>query len=92
MSTYQIFDRENDVVENQRTTISSGLWTGGAGTLTAAFTQSTNGNITGSFLDIYNEDPNLSSSAEIQYGVGYAHFDGSGSAGNTTKLTSGGRQ
>ena len=92
MSTYQIFDRENDVVENQRTTISSGLWTGGSGTLTAAFTQSTNGNITGSFLDIYNEDPNLSSSAEIQYGVGYAHFDGSGSAGNTTKLTSGGRQ
>ena len=92
MSTYQIFDRDNDVVENQRTTISSGLWTGGSGTLTAAFTQSTNGNITGSFLDIYNEDPNLSSSAEIQYGVGYAHFDGSGSAGNTTKLTSGGRQ
>ena len=92
MSTYQIFDRENDVVENQRTTISSGLWTGGAGTLTAAFTQSTNGNITGSFLDIYNEDPNLSSSAEIQYGVGYAHFDGSGSAGNSTKLTTGGRQ
>jgi len=92
MSTYRIFDRDNDVVENQRTTISSGLWTGGSGTLTAAFTQSTNGNITGSFLDIYNEDPNLSSSAEIQYGVGYAHFDGSGSAGNTTKLTSGGRQ
>ena len=92
MSTYQIFDRDNDVVENQRTTISSGLWTGGSGTLTAAFTQSTNGNITGSFLDIYNEDPNLSSSAEIQYAVGYAHFDGSGSAGNSTKLTTGGRQ
>jgi len=92
MSTFQIFDRDNDVVENQRTTISSGLWTGGSGTLTSAFTQSTNGNITGSFLDIYNEDPNLSSSAEIQYAVGYAHFDGSGSAGNTTKLTTGGRQ
>ena len=92
MSTFQIFDRDNDVVENQRTTISSGLWTGGSGTLTAAYTQSTNGNITGSFLDIYNEDPNLSSSAEIQYAVGYAHFDGSGSAGNTTKLTTGGRQ
>ena len=92
MSTFQIFDKENDVVENQRTTISSGLWTGGSGTLTAAYTQSTNGNITGSFLDIYNEDPNLSSSAEVQYAVGYAHFDGSGSRGNTTKLTTGGRQ
>ena len=32
MSTFQIFDKENDVVENQRTTISSGLWTGGSGT------------------------------------------------------------
>jgi len=92
MSTFQIFDKENDVVENQRTTISSGLWSGGSGTLEAAFTQSTNGNITGSFLDIYNEDPNLSSSAEVQYAVGYAHFDGSGSTGNTTKLTTGGRQ
>tara|TARA_R100001369_G_scaffold23969_1_gene43999 strand:+ start:2060 stop:3103 length:1044 start_codon:yes stop_codon:yes gene_type:complete len=92
MSTFQIFDKENDVVENQRTTISSGLWTGGSGTLEAAFTQSTNGNITGSFLDIYNEDPNLSSSAEVQYAIGYAHFDGSGSTGNTTKLTTGGRQ
>jgi len=49
MSTFQIFDKENDVVENQRTTISSGLWTGGSGTLTAAYTQSTNGNITGSW-------------------------------------------
>jgi hypothetical protein len=92
MSTFQIFDKENDVVENQRTTISSGLWSGGSGTLTAAFTQSTNGNITGSFLDIYNEDPNLSSSAEVQYAIGYAHYDGSGSTGNTTKLTTGGRQ
>ena len=92
MSTYQIFDRENDVVENQRTTISSGLWTGGSSTLTSFFTQSTNGNITGSFLELYNEDPNLSSSAEVQFAVGYAHLEGSGSKGNTTKLTSGGRQ
>ncbi len=92
MSTYQIFDRDNDVVENQRTTISSGLWTGGSGTLTAAFTQSTNGNITGSFLELYNEDPNQSSSAETQFAIGYAHVHGSGSKGNVSKLTTGGRQ
>ena len=52
----------------------------------------TNGNITGSFLELYNEDPNLSSSAEVQFAVGYAHLEGSGSKGNTTKLTDGGRQ
>ena len=91
MSTFQIFDKENDVVENQRTTISSGLWTGGSGTLTTFFTQSLNGAITGSFLDIYNADPNSDSSAEVQFAVGYAHVEGTGSAGNTTKLTSGGR-
>ena len=89
---FQRFNRANDVVENQRTTISSGLWSGGSAELTAFYTQSTNGNITGSFLELYNEDPNLSSSAEVQFAVGYAHFDGSGSAGNTTKLITGGRQ
>ena len=89
---YQRFNRANDIVENQRTTISSGLWSGGSAELTAFYTQSTNGNITGSFLELYNEDPNLSSSAEVQFAVGYAHLEGSGSKGNTTKLTDGGRQ
>jgi len=89
---FQRFNRSNDVVENQRTTISSGLWTGGDATLTSFFTQSSNGSQTGSFLELYNEDPNLSSSAEVQFAVGYAHFDGSGSAGTVTKVASGERQ
>ena len=89
---YQSFNAETDIVENQRTTISSGLWTGGSATLTSFFTQSTNGNITGSFLELYNEDPNQSSSAETQFAVGYAHVHGSGSKGNVSKLTTGGRQ
>ena len=88
---FQIFSQD-DIVSNQKTTISSGLWSGGSSTLTSFYTQSTNGNITGSFLELYNEDPNLSSSAEVQFSLGYAHIDGSGSAGNTTKLTTGGRQ
>ena len=89
---YQSFNPETDIVENQRTTISSGLWTGGSSTLTSFFTQSTNGNITGSFLELYNEDPNQSSSAETQFAIGYAHVHGSGSKGNVSKLTTGGRQ
>ena len=80
------------MVENQRTTISSGLWSGGDAELTSFFTQSTNGSQTGSFLELYNEDPNLSSSAEVQFAVGYAHVEGSGSAGTVTKVTSGERQ
>jgi len=89
---FQRFNRQNDVVENQRTIISSGLWSAGSSTLTSFYTQSLNGNITGSFLDIYQEDSNLSGSAEVQFSLGYAHIAGSGSAGNTTKLTTGGRQ
>jgi hypothetical protein len=89
---FQSFNENTDIVENQRTTISSGLWTGGSSTLTSFFTQSSNGNITGSFLELYNEDPNVSSSAEVQFAVGYANIHGSGSTGNTTKLTTGGRQ
>ena len=89
---FQTFNENTDIVENQRTTISSGLWTGGSSTLTSFFTQSSNGNITGSFLELYNEDPNVSSSAEVQFAVGYANIHGSGSTGNTTKLTTGGRQ
>ena len=89
---FQRFNPENDVDENQRTTISSGLWTGGSSTLTGFFTQSSNGNITGSVLELYNVDPNTDTSAETQIAVGYANIHGSGSAGNTTKLTTGGRQ
>ena len=84
---FQRFNPEND-----RTTISSGLWTGGSSTLTGFFTQSLNGNITGSVLELYNVDPNTDTSAETQIAVGYANVHGSGSAGNTTKLTTGGRQ
>ena len=93
MSTFQRFDRENDLVENQRTTISSGLWSAGAAELTSFFTQSTNGHITGSFLELYNKNPNSDTTAEVQFAVGYAHIDGSGSKGNkTSQTTTGDRQ
>jgi|TARA_B100001996_G_scaffold170270_1_gene129849 hypothetical protein len=90
---FQRFNRANDLVENQKTTVSSGLWSAGNAELTSFYTQSTNGHITGSFLELYNEDPNLSSSAEVQFAVGYAHFDGSGSVGNqSSQTTTGDRQ
>ena len=94
MSVFQLFDYENDVVENQKTKISSGIFSGGSGTMTAFFTSSTQ-QATGSFLSVYNQDPNPGGSpetAEVQFDVGYAHKEGSGSAGNVTKLTTGGRE
>mgnify|MGYP003312923179 CR=1 FL=1 len=93
MSIFTEFDFENDVVENQKTKISSGVFSGGSGTLTSFFTSSTQ-QATGSFLSVFHQDPNVggtAATAEVQFDVGYAHYAGSGSAGNTTKLTSGGR-
>ncbi len=94
MSVFTEFDFENDVVENQKTKISSGIFSGGSGTMTSFFTSSTQ-QATGSYLSVYHQDPNAggtSETAEIQFDVGYAHFEGSGSAGNVTKLTMGGRE
>ena len=95
MSVFTRFDFENDVVENQRTKVSSGIFSGGGGTLNTFYTKSAAGSITGSHLSVYHQDVNDSSysaTAEVQFDIGYAHFEGSGSAGNTTKLTTGGRQ
>ena len=92
MSVFTRFDRENDVVENQKVKVSSGIFSGGVGTLETFFTSSTQA-ATGSFLHIYHQDPATNAStAEVQFDVGYANFNGSGSAGNTTKLTTGGRE
>ena len=87
--SYQRFDRANDIIENQRTTVTSGLWTGGSTTLTTFFTGSTTSSY---FVDVYNANPASDTSAEVQFALGYAHIDGSGSLGNTTKTTSGDRQ
>ena len=83
MSVFKRFDRQNDVVENQRVKVSSGIFSGGSGTLTSFFTSSTQ-QATGSFLHIYHQDPNTTSTAEVQFDIGYAHFNGSGSSGNTS--------
>ena len=94
MSIFTEFDFENDVVENQKTKISSGIFSGGSGTLTSFYTSSTQ-QATGSFLSIYHQDPNAggtAATAEVQFDIGYAHYRGSGSAGNTTKTTAGNRE
>jgi len=90
--SFQRFNRADDIVENQRATVTSGLWTGGGTSLTTFFTASLQGEQTGSYLNIYNADPATDSSAEVQFSLGYAHVDGKGSAGNSTKSTLGRRQ
>ena len=76
MSVFQRFDRENDIVENQRTTVSSGLWSGGSGTLTTFFTASADA--TAHVKDVYKTNPASDTAAEVQFAIGYASFGGSG--------------
>ena len=81
---FKLFDQENDVVSNIKATISSGIWSSGANTLTAGmfFTQSAQSSSTGNyFFDIYKTSPATDSEAEIQFSLAYGHLHGSGSKG-----------
>ncbi len=91
MSVFTRFDFENDVVENQRTKVSSGIFSGGSGTLNTYYSSSTAGAVSASYVSIYNKVTSDATS-EVQFDIGYANINGSGSAGNTTKLNTGGRQ
>ena len=88
MAIYQRFQTEAenpenpDVISGLRDVISSGMWSGGAGTLTTFFTSSTQSGSTGDYyLDVYKDDPDADSTAEVQFSIAYCHYNGSGSLG-----------
>ena len=62
MSVFTQFDFDNDVVENQKVKVSSGIFSGGTGTLTAFYTASAQ-TATGSFYSVYHQDPDDSSTS-----------------------------
>ena len=69
--------------EDKRTnipsTISSPVWSGGATTLTAFYTSSTQSGSSGNYYyDVYDK-AGSDSTREVQFAVAYGHFDGSGS-------------
>jgi len=71
------FDKVNAKVE----VVTTGLWTGDTGSLTAAFTSSTQvaADSGDYYYNVYNADPATDTSAEVQFGVAYGHVNGSGS-------------
>lgn len=91
MSQYKDFEKENDVVENQRVIVSSGIFSGGAGSLTTFYTSSLQGNQSASFVNVYDK-VQTDTTREVQFAIGYAHYGGSGSLGNTTKTSAGNRE
>ena len=70
------FDKVNAKVE----IVTTGIWSGDAGSLTAAYTSSTQVAQSGDYYyDVYSTDPRTDTAAEVQFGVAYGHVDGSGS-------------
>ena len=85
---FKLFDANNDVVKNIKSTISSGIWSGGSGTLAAYYTQSAQSSSLGDYYyDIYKTSPLTDSEAEVQFSITYGHLEGSGSMGTAGAAT-----
>jgi hypothetical protein len=70
-----------DKVTNRTEIVTSGIWSGDAGSLTAFYTSSAQLNSsTGKYyLDVYNENPLTSDIAEVQFSIAYGDVNASGS-------------
>ena len=71
------FDKVNAKVE----VVTTGLWTGDSGSLTAFYTASsqTTTNSGYYYFNVYNSNPDLGDNEEVQFAVAYGHVNGSGS-------------
>ena len=80
MSVFQQFDTQNDIKTGQISIVSSGMWSGGVGTLTAFYTSSTQSGSTGEhYFDVYNGEVGTDATASVQFSVAFGHYAGSGS-------------
>ena len=68
-----------DKVTNRTEVVTSGIWSGDAGSLTTFHTSSAqSASVSGRYyLDVYNENA-TSSSAEVQFSIAYGHINGGG--------------
>ena len=78
---YTRFNPDTDIVSGDRQTVSMGLFSDNVGSLTAFYTSSTQASATSSryYINVYNQNPAISSSAEVQFAIAYGHLAGSGS-------------
>lgn len=70
-----------DKVDAKIEVVTTGLWSGDSGSLTAAFTSSAQVGATSGqyYYNVYDKDPITNSTAEVQFAVAYGHVSGSGS-------------
>ena len=72
------FDKVNAKVE----VVTTGLWTSDEGQINNFYTSSTQAAATSGkyYYNVYSYDPQISSSAEVEFALAYGHVDASGSA------------
>jgi len=72
------FDKVNAKVE----VVTTGLWTSDEGQINNFYTSSTQAEATSGkyYYNVYSYNPQISSSAEVEFAVAYGHVDSSGSA------------
>jgi hypothetical protein len=68
-----------DKVTNRTEVVTSGIWSGDAGSLATFYTSSAQSSSASGryYLDVYNEN-STSSSAEVQFSIAYGHINGGG--------------
>lgn len=70
----------DDIIPGQVSVVSSGMWSGGVGTLTAFHTSSTQSGSTGEhYYDVYNGVVGTNATASVQFSVTFGQINGSGS-------------
>jgi hypothetical protein len=83
MSTYNRYAADDIVISTDR--VSTSTWSNNTNNLTVAYTSSTQAvfdapTSSGAFrIDVYNENPETSNTAEVQYSISYGNRKGSGS-------------
>ena len=92
---YTMFDTSTDggdIITDVEEIQTAPIWSGNEGTLSRFYTGSSTGQTSGSTswqhqLYIFNENPEASSSAAVQFSIAYGHYAGSGSLDydNTSK-------
>ena len=89
MSIFTQFTPEEDIKTGNISVVSSGMWSGGIGTLNSFYTSSTQSGSTGEhYYDVYNGAVGTNATASIQFSVAYGHYAGSGSRTGDSNFSS----
>lgn len=76
--SFSRYNPDDSVISSE--TVVRGLWSGDTNELSTFYTSS----VTGSYCDIYKDDPNVNTSASVQFSIEYGHVSGSGSTAINT--------